>query len=233
MEHEARATEGDGGGASRGWATGLSVTGAAVLFLMLRLFAITRYDWHTAFAIVDTIQFDDAPSVVLGTLMADQVISGSVLMLLLPFAVVRQTRFGLRDRSHDGHLAWLITLVVATLALVVTYRAWWLLGGAAVIAAVLVVLLRTRDRGGGRTAVLWIMRQIGVLTVLAALVIAATVRTPWVPLERIATKAGVIQGYVLETPSGYLKVLSRDEREMVIVETSDVTSRHECEDERC
>lgn len=229
----AGADTGHGTGRAHGWATGLSLTGAAVLFLMLRLFAITRYDWHTAFAIADTIQLDDAPTVIIGTLMADRLISGLVLMLLLPVAVVHQSRLGLRDRSHDGHLAWLITLIVPTIALVLTYRAWWLPGGALVIGALLALALRTRERGTGRTAALWVMRSVGPLTVLAALVVAATVRTPWVPLERIATAGGVVEGYVLETPPGFLKVLRRDERAIVVVETSGVTSRHECEDEHC
>lgn len=225
--------DGNGTGSARGWATGLSLTGAAVLFLMLRLFAITRYDWHTAFAIADTIQFDDAPTVIIGTLMADRLISGLALMLLLPVAVVHQSRLGLRDRGHDGHIAWLITLVVATIALVLTYRAWWLLAGAVIIGALLTLALRTRERGTGRTAALWVMRRVGLLTVLAALVVAATVRTPWVPLERITTSGGVVEGYVLETPAGFLKVLRRDERAMVVIETAGVTSRHECEDGHC
>lgn len=59
------------------------MTGVAALFVVLRLFAVARYDWHTAFSVADTIQLDDAPTIVIGTLMADRWVSGGVLVVLL------------------------------------------------------------------------------------------------------------------------------------------------------
>lgn len=210
------------------WTTGLSLTGAAALFLALRLFAVAHYDWHTAFAVADTIQLDDAASVVIGTLMADRLISGAALMIMLPIAVVRQTRQG-----NAGNLAYLITLAVATIALVRTYGAWWVPVGAAVLAGLLLLALRERRQETGGTVARWLTRRLGLVTVIAALVVAATVRTPWAPLERIATTEGTVYGYVLDTPPGYLKVLVRADREMVTLETAKVTGRVECPDEHC
>lgn len=212
------------------WATGLSVTGVAALFVVLRLFAVARYDWHTAFSVADTIQLDDAPTVVIGTLMADRWVSGGVLVVLLPLVVIHQVRLGRPSRENAGHLGWLLIVAVYAVALVWTYRLWWVPAGAAAVGAALTALLamRRRDRGGQLAD--WLVRRVGVVTVLAALVVAATVHTPWTPLERITTTTtGPVEGYVLDTTPGFLKVLLRDEHDFVIVDTADVTSRTECE----
>ncbi|WP_181698172.1 hypothetical protein [Nocardia sp. GTS18] len=75
----------------------------------------------------------------------------------------------------------------------------------------------------------WFVSSSALIVTLAALVLAATVQVPWVSLEEIATKNGVVRGYVVENPPGYLKVLLEQEREIVIVDTADVTGRTEIE----
>ena len=69
-------------------------------------------------------------------------------------------------------------------------------------------------------------RRIGLvhLAGAAVLVIAAFIPTPWVPLERITTTSGEVQGYVLSVDSGYLNVLTED-HEFRILLSGDVTSR--------
>src|SRR5690349_17205437 len=62
--------------------TGSALTGAAVLFVLLRLLAVSHYDWHTAFALLHTLELDDAPGLFLGTFMADDRISTVLLMIV-------------------------------------------------------------------------------------------------------------------------------------------------------
>ena len=63
---------------------GSAITGAAVLFVLLRLLAVSHYDWHTAFALLHTLELDDAPGLFLGTFMADNRISTALLMIVTP-----------------------------------------------------------------------------------------------------------------------------------------------------
>ncbi|MYR88924.1 hypothetical protein GTY41_29410, partial [Streptomyces sp. SID685] len=73
----------------RGAGTGLTLTAAAFIFMVLRLFAVSDYNWHTAFAILHTIDLEDAVGLVLGTVMADSLASVLILTLLVPIAVLR------------------------------------------------------------------------------------------------------------------------------------------------
>jgi hypothetical protein len=56
---------------------GSALTGAAILFVLLRLFAVAHYDWHVAFALLHTLELDDAPALSLGTFMANSHISSA------------------------------------------------------------------------------------------------------------------------------------------------------------
>ncbi|MEV6063475.1 hypothetical protein AB0L62_26030 [Nocardia asteroides] len=209
-------------------AKGLSATGLAGLFLLLRLFAITDYDWNAAFSVVGTIGIDDVAAMVIGTLMAAPDVGGFALAVLLPIAIVHQIRLGKPSWDSAGNLAWLITLALFTAALLWTYRMWWVPVVAGVLTMVLVLLYRKGRKGReGYRIVHWVLRSSALIVTLAALILAAVVQNPWVSLERITTEDGVIEGYVMENPPGFLKVLLDEDREMIIVDTADVTHREE------
>ena len=205
----------------------LTSVGAAVLFLLLRVLAVSGWDWHTAFALTHTVDFDDAISIALGTLMANEVATGVLLIWLLPVSVIGALwPFG-GGRRTSSALLLAATMVAATVALVSTEHAWWVLTGAAVI-AVLVILARLFwHHGPVHRATEIAVRRIGLTALLAALVLAALVRTPWVPLERIETGDDVVLGYVVDSEPGFHKVLTEDERELLIVSDAEVDHREE------
>jgi hypothetical protein len=68
---------------------------------------------------------------------------------------------------------------------------------------------------------------VGPTPLLAALVLAVLVRTPWVPLERIETGDGVVLGYVVDSEPGFHKVLTEEERELLILSDAEVDRREE------
>ncbi|MFC4124001.1 hypothetical protein [Nocardia rhizosphaerae] len=216
------------------FAKGLSATGVAGLFLLLRLFAITDYDWNAAFSVVSTLGIDDVVPMVIGTLMASPLLAGIALSVLLPEAVVRQIRYGAPSWATAGNLAWLVTVALFTAALLWTYRGqvWWVPVSACVLGVALYLSLRVghKDRRGARFAH-WFVGSSALIVTMAALILAATVQVPWVSREYVHTTNGVIDGYVLENPPGFLKVLKEDGREIVILDIADVTGRQEIDPE--
>ncbi|MFE1594556.1 hypothetical protein [Nocardia sp. NPDC058705] len=214
------------------FAKGLSATGLAVLFLLLRLFAVTDYDWNSAFSIAGTIGVDDVVAMVVGTMMASPVLGGVALALLLPTAVIHQLRLGRPSWTNAGNLTWLMTVSLFTVALLWTYRLWWVLGAAALIGLILYVLFRLGRRDPeGASFEHWFLRSSAVIVTCAAMTLAAIVQDPWVSLEHIQTKNGLIEGYVMENPPGFLKVLTEADREIIIVDTADITGREEIDPE--
>ncbi|MGW4352960.1 hypothetical protein ACWELJ_12830 [Nocardia sp. NPDC004582] len=225
-----RDSAGDSGSDEIGaaWTVGLSLTGAAVLFVVLRLFAVSDYDWVRAASVADTIGLDDASRMVLGTLMADPTVTAVVLAVLVPASLSHQWRLGMPTFRNAGNLVMLIIVVLFGAVLLITFRLWWMLIIAGVIGALMIALLATGHRGPeGRRFALFVMHRSGLVAILAMLVTAAIVRVPWAPLERIETRDGTVIGYVLENPPGFLKVLTDDDREIVIIGIDHVRSREE------
>ncbi|MGW4533370.1 hypothetical protein ACWEOI_20705 [Nocardia sp. NPDC004340] len=222
-------SEGEGGSEyGEAWATGLSLTGAAVLFVVLRLFAVADYDWVRAASVADTIGLDDASRMVFGTMMADPTVTGVVLAVLVPASLSHQWRLGKPSFRTAGNLVMLIIVLLFAVVLLATYRLWWLLIIAGVVGALMIVLQAKGHRDAqGRRFALFVMHRTGLVAILALLVTAAIVRVPWAPLERIETRGGTIMGYVLENPPGFLKVLTDDEREILIIDIDQVRSREE------
>ena len=232
MSADAPASESSGESGSHesagtGRAFVLTSVGAAVLFLLLRVLAVSGWDWHTAFALTHTVNFDDAIGIGLGTLMANEAATGVLLIWLLPVSVIGALwPFG-GGRRTSSALLLAATMAAATVALVSTEHAWWVLTGAAVI-AVLVILARLFWHHGPVHRVVEVaVRRIGLTALLAALVLAALVRTPWVPLERIETGDDVVLGYVVDSEPGFHKVLTEDERELLILSDAEVDHREE------
>ncbi|MEU5690447.1 hypothetical protein [Actinosynnema sp. NPDC020468] len=203
---------------------GSSLTAAAVLFVLLRLLAVAHYDWHTTFALLHTLDLEDAPGLFLGTFMADERISSALLVLLVPLMAF----YGVATRSRAVPLV--VTVLVAFLvAHVLTYHHWWVPAAAVVLAAALAVVAR-RHREGERGPASFVLHRIGWIVGGLALVVAAVVATPWLPRERVETTTGTIEAYVVETSPGFLKVLQADDREFRILRDDDVRSRVELSD---
>lgn len=227
-----------------GRGTGLTITAAGFTFVALRLFAVSSYNWHTAFAVLHTLDVGDTVGLVLGTVMADSLASALLLTLLVPIALLRiglerrhareaadQARAeGRRPQRPDavGSLLLLIALVVIV-AHLVTFRSWWLLLLLGAFCG-LFFAIGHGVRAGGRVrrATLWASRHLSALAVLALLLGAATLRTPWVPMERIELHDGQkVTGYVMATDPGFLKLLTEHDRKLIILRDEDVISRDE------
>ncbi|WP_228122527.1 hypothetical protein [Saccharothrix syringae] len=194
-----------------------AVTVAAVLFVLLRLLAVAHYDWHVAFALLHTLDLEDAPGLFLGTFMADSRISSALLVLMVPLTIFYAA--GTRSRTAPLAVAVPVAFLVAH---VLTYHRWWVPVAAVLLTAGLVVVRR-------RPASVFLLRRFGWVVGAVALVVAAVVATPWVPRERIETGT-TFEGYVMETAPGFLKVLGAQEREFRILRAEDVRSRVELAD---
>lgn len=204
---------------------GISAVTAA-LFLLLRIFAVSRWDWDTATAVAETVDFGSAPTVVLGTLFAEPELTAIVIMLLLPLMTL-DFIWPQVDYARPGVSKFMSILVLGavTITLMSTQRMWWLPVGAVFIAGIIVVVHLLWRHSIAHRGALHLLRSAGLIATLGILALAAIVSTPWTVLEEIETTTKTINGHVLETPSGYLKVLDIDTGELVIVMSSDVTSR--------
>lgn len=209
--------------------TGLTWTGIAALFLVLRMMAVVHWHWRAAFSVADTINLDDVLTIVVGTAMADELISTVAVIILFPVLLARLIRQRHQGHPYGGTALGLLTVTAFTVALVWTFHAWWLPPVLLLLAGGLYVLVRERYRNPGGRVARWLIARVGLVTVGVLLVGAAVMHTPWVSLERIETAHGTLYGYVLDTPPGYLKVLTAGERELVILETATVTGREELE----
>lgn len=207
-------------------------TAASVVFvfLVLRVLAVADYDWRIAFAIVHTIDLNDGVAILFGSLMASEVVTAILLIWLIPMLVIGF--FWPTDRGGRHPAAILIFSVAfaALIALTLTFHAWWIPLGTLGVLAILVVLDRYRRKGVLHQAVVFVLRSVGVTMVVGILVLAAIVRTPWMPLEKIETRQGVITGYVLEAEPGFVKVLTVDDRHFLILTDNDVLTRTEIEE---
>ncbi|WP_235921885.1 hypothetical protein [Lentzea tibetensis] len=202
---------------------GSALTVAAVLFVLLRLLAVAHYDWHVAFALLHTLELDDAPGLFLGTFMADSRISSALLMILTPLTLFFY--FNTRNdpgRARAGTLLALVVLLAMIVSHTLTYHRWWVPVGAIGLGAVLLFVKRAPVR--------FVLRWFTWLIAGAALVVAAVVATPWVPLERIEISDGTGEYYVMETSPGFLKVLDARDHEFRILRAEDVRSRTELAD---
>lgn len=220
MTTDASPAPGEGASRALGGAAHLAAWGFA--FLILRIFAVSGYDWDTAFLVSTTLGIDDGLALMFGSLMAGHLLTSIVLVVVVPLLIAAWL-WG--PPEHRPVLVLLTTVgVVTLLALTVSFRSRWLLpamvGVLAAIAVTRWLLRESRLRG----ALIAALARASWVAGLAALVVAAFVTTPWVPQEVIETTDATITGHVLSVDSGYLNVLT-DEQEFVIVLTRDVRSR--------
>lgn len=200
----------------------------AVIFLLLRLMAVSHWDWKTAFHIVDIINFNDAITIVFGTLFAEPLYTAVIIMVLLPLTVLGTVWSLTSDESvmdTAGTGLFAVALTTCTIGLGLTYQYWWLIVGSAALGAGIVVVRLLWRRGLGYRFIGWILRRTALIGSIGALMLATVVADPWAPLEHIETTSGGVDGYTLKVDSGYLNVLTEEDREIVIIMGNDVLSR--------
>ncbi|MDJ0312569.1 hypothetical protein [Arthrobacter sp. H35-D1] len=221
---EKSTNEPDNSDGSRRFSSGDLAPAAAVgfVFLILRIFAVSGYDWNTAFAVSTTPSLSDGLALVFGSLMAGHVLVEILLVVVLPLLLATYLW------SSGGHRA---TVLLATtlgsvtlIALTVSFKIWWLPAATAAVFVAFVLIRKVSVKHLVRRLFARAMASVGWVAAAAVLLVAAFVQTPWVPHEQIKTTNGAVSGYVLSVDSGYLNVLT-DEHEFVILNSSDVLSR--------
>ena len=191
-------------------------------FLILRIFAVSGYNWDTAFAVSTTLGLDDGLTLLFGSLMAGHLLTAILLMCVLPLLVAALV-WGPRD--HRPIVILLAALGTITLvALTVSFDIWWLPVATIALVGSFALIRRLSPQSRLRRASMAAMARVSWVAAVAVLVIAAFVQTPWVPREHIETTDGTITGYVLSVDSGYLNVLTDDHRFMILI-SGDVISR--------
>lgn len=194
----------------------------AFAFLILRIFAVSSYDWDTAFLVSTTIGLDDGLSLLFGSFMAGHLVVSIVIVFVLPLLVATYLW------DADGQRPMVVlpgAFGLAILAaLTVSFGEWWLPLATAAVFALLALLHKRSTQRRARKIVSAVAGRIGGLAGLAGLLIAMLIPTPWVPKERIEMTDGVVLGYVLSVDSGYLNVLT-DDGEFVILISGNVISR--------
>lgn len=220
VAREESGTAGRAGGSS---GVAAYVTSCGVAFLILRLFAVSDYHWDTAFAVSTTLRLDDGLALVFGSLMAGHLLTEVLLVFVVPLLLAAYL-WGPRD--HRPMVVLLSTLALATLAaLTMSFHAWWLPLTTVAAFGLLAVLRALPLPKHLREVSAGLVSRVGLVAGIAVLLIAAFVKTPWVPHEHIETTEGTISGYVLSVDSGYLNILTEDHEFMIVV-SGDVISRN-------
>ena len=197
-------------------------TAVGFVFLILRIFAVSGYDWNTAFAVSTTLSPSDALALVFGSLMAGHVLVQILLVVVLPLLIAT---FLWSSLGHRATVLLATTLGLVTLiALTVSFKIWWLPVASAAVFGLFALAHRLSVKHWLRRMFSVAMASVGAVAAVAVLLVAAFIQTPWVPQEHIQTTHGTLIGYVLSVDAGYLNVLT-EEHEFVILNTSDVLSR--------
>lgn len=194
----------------------------AFAFLVLRVFAVSGYDWNTTYLVTTTLSVDDGLALLFGSLMAGHVLVALALMVVLPLLAAT---FLWSDNGRRPVVVLPAAVgVVMLVALTLSFHSWWLPPATIALFGV-IALLRRLPEHRVRHAVEVVTARVGWVAGVAVLLTAALVGTPWVPREEITMTDGkVVDGYVLSVDSGYLNVLT-DDHEFVILISSDVGAR--------
>lgn len=225
-DDETRANTGDA--ASKDESKRKPVSAAVLLsalgigFIVLRMFAVSGYDWETAFLVSTTLSLDDGLALVFGSLMSGYLLTAFLLMLVLPM-IFAAYLWG--QRRHRPVVMLLLVLgLVALFALAFSFGFWWLPVASAGVFGVYALIRILPSPNSVRRVFMAVLANMRWVVGIAVLLLAALVGTPWVPHEVIETKTGTVNGYVLSVDSGFLNVLT-DEHEFLIVLSSTVLSR--------
>ncbi|WP_182358813.1 hypothetical protein [Tomitella gaofuii] len=217
----ASGTEGESRSRSSAW-TAAPLAVWAFAFVLLRIFAVSGYDWATAFNVSTTLSLSDGVGLLFGSLMGGHILVEALLVILVPLLAADHLW---SPRGHRPIVVLpLIVCAVLLVALTVSYASWWLpiaVGG--VLGAF--ALIRMLPRRFPLRRVLGLaMARVGLVGGAGVLIAAAFVQTPWVPLEHIGTTDGEVIGYVMSVDPGFVNVLTEDQ-EFVILPVDSVLSR--------
>lgn len=193
-----------------------------VAFLTLRIFAVSGYDWDTAFLVSTTLGLNDGLALVFGSLIAEHVLTATLLIGVLPLLFAGYL-WGPREQRAVVLLLSALGFVVLV-ALTSSFSIWWLPVGAAAVFGMIALIHNLPSRRPLRHALTTAMARVGSVAAVGVLLLAALGQTPWVPHEVIETTDGTVSGYVLSVDSGFLNVLT-DERKFTILISGNVLSR--------
>ena len=197
-------------------------------FLLLRLLAVSHYNWRVAFSLSDCINFNDVIGVVVGTFLGANTFTAILLAVILPLALARHFRH-VKEGAWAPHQTVLIAFTVGIfVAAVVTFRDWPTL--LLILAASAVVLAVLRWSSRGRRVAGELVAKTNAIILLGLLLLAGTTGTVWVPKEIITMKNGErFEAYVMKTASPFLIVLTARDRKDEIIVATDVASRRDAE----
>ncbi len=204
-------------------ADGAAQVGAwGLVFVMLRVFAVSGFQWDTAFLVSTTLSVTDGLALLLGSLLAEYQLTAALLVGVMPL-LAAEYLWGRRGRRTAVLLVFVLALATL-IALTLSFRMWWLPLATVAALAVIALTRRLPPRSAARRVLVATVARVPAVAGTAVLLIAAFVQTLWVPLERIETTDGVVTGYVLSVDSGFLNVLTTD-HDFVILLSGDVLSR--------
>ncbi|WP_141396648.1 hypothetical protein [Microbacterium gorillae] len=197
--------------------------GVLALFVVLRVLAVSWWNWDTAWALTDAVDFESFTDVIFGTIFSEPHLTAGALAIIAP-VVTQRLIYGERSARNTAMLM-LAVCAAFMVALTFSRGIWWQWPVAVVVVAVLAIAHRA-PRGSlpGRFARA-VLRRTAPIAAVVVLLLAFIVQTPWLDHERIAlTDGSTIKGYVISVPSGYLKVMT-DDREVRFLINGDVASR--------
>lgn len=202
--------------------TGGTVAIVGFAFLVLRIFAVSGYDWDTAFLVSTTLGLDDGLTLLFGFVMAERLMVALLLVCVIPWSIATML-WSPHGRRPTVVMTTLLALVLLV-ALTISGHRWWLPVTTAGVLVAFALLRRLPAQHFARRVSTALIGRVGWVVVAVALLSAVLVPTPWVPKERIETTSGTITGFVLSVDSGYLNVLTED-HDFVIILSVDVLSR--------
>ncbi len=200
----------------------------AVMFVLLRLLAVARWDWPTVAAVADTFNFADSFAIAFGTIAAQPWATGILTAILLPLVLIRLLwpRPEHRGQVEISTILAAVAFGVIAFTMTVTYRNPWTLVGAAGFGLIMVLIRLFARDGRLRRWALAATGQIALIASVGVLVVAVVDDVPWMAQERITTTSehGTFDGYVLEAAPGFVHILTHD-RKVLILPSSSVTAR--------
>ncbi len=200
--------------------------GLVTLLIFLRIFAVAWWDWSVAAALAESFEFNDSVSILVGTLFERPTLTGLLIIVALPVALFRDYWLASRKvtRSRIKNAFLIVALIAMVYVLIRTMEMWWVAIAVVAVSVALVLFSRVAKHVGWNQDIARFGAHIGGILALSLVLIAATIDTPWVAEEYIETTDGIINGYVLETEPGFVKIMS-EQREILIVPDEDVISR--------
>ena len=204
-----------------------TVTAAVVaVFLFVRVLAVSKWDWGVASDIADSFDFDDAVSILFGTLFELPIATGIIISVVLPLSIFRLFWLS-RHRDRSGTVTDIfvvITLAVTLFVLIRSYALWWPLVIVIIVTAALITAALLPEDARVRKVLSRLGRNTGALLIVSLMVLAVTVSAPWMPREEITYQDKVLHGYVLEENAGFVKVLT-DSHEVLYLKVADIEER--------